>query len=1513
MIKNYYHVVRTTVLKSSVLMALTLLIGSAMAQLSGSYTIQPGGTASSTVYTSLVSFVSDLNSKGVSGPVTATYASSGSMTESITTNVLIGTISGASSTNTITIDGNGWKLTSTVANNMTGSTTANNAEVIRFTGTDYVTIKNLTIENSNTSTNGRIIRFEADPNNTSNSADYNVIEKCTLQFSARSSSSTSAGAYIVFGTSVSATISTVSYNLGRFNKIEANLMRTTNSNSPGPAFGICDNQSTSSYTTTATANEFKNNIIENFYYYGIYLRYTSGEVVEGNDISRANTTSNNGYSYLYGIYSFYGYSSTSGPAKIVNNKIHDLPSKGVSATAATNYIYGIYTSYMVGNASYRAVVASNIIENNKAYYYFYGTYHNRCNVFTAEKNSISYNECYLYYMYAMYSNYDTDTKILSNTIVGNNHSGYYFYGIYSYYDFGTIWNECSDNNISYNKCNGSSGYGLYGIYVASYTTTGDNWLIERNKIVENEMLGYTYSYFYGIYAYYYVAAEINSNLISYNRPNYVQMCIYFYTPSAGYSKNIYQNTIYQDNIKAGYSYRDLNGVYGGVYGGTTKINGNIIISLNSYSQSPMYIYGQATGLEIDHNSYWDSNCTDNYWYNPSGSGSNFGGWMSTGLPGKGEKFHRPEFVDLANGDYRSNSFETQNNVPEYSSVKDDIKKAKRNQIKRDRGAVENFMDLKVEASSASNLPAQICAGYTMNADLRIKNLFVDTAYDFEIAYSINGSKPVSTMVSQKILSGDTATVKFSTPIQFNTVGNTSLKVFLQLPDDNTSNDTLTFTTFVKPAPGGSVLDFSTKPTATLYQRGRSNDITIVNEKVIYNFSAPRAYSNGDYGTKWTASGYAVTENGRTLPSTSVSVASPLGTSDLELTFMTSDSTLEDTMVTIYLKVSDLTNGCDTVLNRRVLIYPSVKLAMSIPSKICDGTAILFENKSNIKSGGISFFWDFGTGVAADTSNAPEPVFQYPTSGSYKVTLTGYTYPYNFKFSKVYTVNVSAIPTVSITKNNACFGDLINLTATTTPSSGVNSTWDFGDGKTGVGTSVSHKYAKAGQYEVVLRSDLNGCVAEINQKVYQFETPIADFDLISGICDNDMFTFKNKSSISGGLIGSYWDFDDNGSVSTDENPKYQFTKSGKRKVSVIVTSEFGCDDTLMKEVEVRESPKVSFTHTPACSITPTEFVNTTNDVSGTVANYNWNMGDGTIKSSKDYTHTWSSLGPKTVTLTVKLNNGCENKITKELNVLTQPKAAFAAADVCAGDPVIFVNNTTWPDGKISYVWDFGDGTFSGSSDPSKNYNVKQTTTYNVTLVASIQGGCADSITQRVIINEAPRTCDFTVEPDYAFSFHGIKVNPLNISGAPGGQANVNYTWVFAGVGTEYSANTNAAVSKDMGSDGEYTITMRAVVAQTGCECSMTKKFVLNRAGMEELAKVGVTVYPNPTAGDIKVMVSETFGTGVVRVKSMSGAELKVMNLNGNLLEVNAGDLSNGVYLVEVSNGKQVVTKKITVQK
>ena len=90
----------------------------AEAALSGSYTINKGATATSTNYRSFAAFASDLNygtrtdggtanGPGVSGAVTATVTSgSGPYTEQVT----FYSISGVSSTNTVTIDGNGETL-----------------------------------------------------------------------------------------------------------------------------------------------------------------------------------------------------------------------------------------------------------------------------------------------------------------------------------------------------------------------------------------------------------------------------------------------------------------------------------------------------------------------------------------------------------------------------------------------------------------------------------------------------------------------------------------------------------------------------------------------------------------------------------------------------------------------------------------------------------------------------------------------------------------------------------------------------------------------------------------------------------------------------------------------------------------------------------------------------------------------------------------------------------------------------------------------------------------------------------------------------------------------------------------------------------------------------------------------------------------------------------------------------------------------------------------------------------
>jgi len=777
--------------------------------------------------------------------------------------------------------------------------------------------------------------------------------------------------------------------------------------------------------------------------------------------------------------------------------------------------------------------------------------------------------------------------------------------------------------------------------------------------------------------------------------------------------------------------------------------------------------------------------------------------------------------------------------------------------------------------------------------------------------SDRGAKVTQT-VSDRILPGNSLKVNFDDKLILNEPGKTNIMIFVDAADDDLSDDTIYLETEVLPAPGGGMYTASTKSTNAVYQLGKPNDVTILGSPVIYDVNAPTKFSNATYGTTsdWSAEVQAYTASGTAV--TGATLTAPSGSTDLEVQFVTNDATYEDSILTIVTRVIDHNNNCDTFIKRNVLIYPSITPLFAFPSQICEGEAVLFENKSKVLSGGMEFKWDFGTGVKADETDAPEPVFQFPGSKTYKVTLTAKTVPYGFAFDTTMDVTVNPIPAAAFAKTNACEGETLTFTNKTVPTTAAMK-WSFGDGTTATSKDATKKYNKAGQYEVTLEADLNGCVATVVQKVYQFDKPVAAFDKVNGNCDNDVFEFENKSTITAGLIGSYWDFDDNGSVSTDDNAMYDFSTSGDKQVKLVVTSEFGCKDSMIKTISIKESPKVSFTNGPLCSVKPTDFINTTGDVANAIANYRWDFGDGTTSGAKSPSHDWKgNLGPKKVSLKVTLDNGCEDIVIKDLVVLTQPTPEFTAGEACSGDEIAFVNNTTWAQGKISYRWDFGDGTTSTNSDPVKVYNVTQSYYPNVTLYAFIEGGCGDSITKTnyVLINEKPRTCDFVAEVDYSFGFFGVKVEPMNASGVVGGQNDADYIWVFEGAGTQKTSGTDAAAYNNLPADGEYRITMRATMQQSGCECSATKTIVMNRSAAEQLSKSGVAVYPNPNNGQFQVVTSETFGTDVqITMMDMNGRVVKTQN-HGS---VNASELSAGMYLVRVSNGTESVTTKIQINK
>lgn len=1480
--------------------------GFALAQLSGTYTLNNAAASGGTNFNNWTDFANVINLNGVSGSVTLNVQSS----LTVTSQVVLNNITGTSGTSRITINGN--------SNFISFAGTSTVPEVIRFNGADYVTISNLTIRNTGTVVNVMGVRF-------TNNSDFNAIRNCTIEFSALTSlGASSGGAYVAFSSSTSLInmSGALANGNGSFNIISGNTMRTTNLNSPGPFCGIFECQSFTNYTSTAYNNSFTGNIIQNFYAYGINSTYTNGTVISRNDVSRANVTSGLPASYTYPIYQFY-VNSANRSVRVDSNLVHDLPF--VNSLPATSHTgsWNIQLGLVAGTSAFPISIRGNNVYNITTalggnlgilcqQINFGNILDNRIDNLRGASISTSLTAGAIQGIYCVGGN---DIDVNRNTIIRLRNQRV-IYGIYMNSQTVTTERSIADNLIK--DCQSTETaftfYNTFGIFAS-----GGRWHVTRNTVDELIQTG-PYGSLYPLYSVV-SGSEHNwtGNVVTHSIGAYYTYA--FYSSCNSGTLNFRQNTINMPAATSPYGWSYYQYFHYGFGAGITNVEGNIFSTNSTYYWG--HYYGtNTTNVRYRNNHLWAPNSVwGPMFYSPlSGTVTSYSAWRASGFGGQqGDIYRNPRFTNNTLRDLRPQDFQTQNNVATQSPGVIDNLNRTRNRVMSDRGAKETFFDIQA-VSTDFTVPTTVCAGWSKSARILVRNLFTaDTAYNFNVAFSINGGPKTTTRVTKRLLNNDTANVLFTAPIQLNATGATRVAIFIDIPDDNAANDSFIFNTNVLPAPGGGVYTPSTTATTALYQRSKPNDVTQVNVPVYYTVNAPRIYSNATYwdgtgsntGKQWTASTYAVTRSGRLLSGSTTISKHATTTNDMEVKFQTSDVNLEDSVVTFFTKISDLGNGCDTLIRRDILVYPTISPDFSFPAKICDGELVLFTQKSKVKTGTMEFFWNFGTGNAADTSAATEPVFQFPAAGKYKVIMTAKTLPYGFSINDTSDVVVSPNPTVKFTKQNACEGQDLVFNNLTTPTTGVNSSWNFGDGKTlnSNNSVVKYKYAKAGVYTVTLTANLNGCIATATQRAFQLPTPKASFDLMSGNCSNNQFTFKNKSSIATGSFGSLWKLEP-GVVSTDDDASYTFSTSGEKNVVLSVVSEFGCKDTLLKKVTVLESPKTSFINSATCSRTPAAFTNTTPSVGGAggaVKAYTWDFGDGKTAITENPQHQFTTLGPKNVTFTVELMNGCKATFTKEVKVGVQAKAAFSVGDVCLGTPAKFINNTTWPQGKISYLWNFGDGTTSTATNPVHVYN--KAFSPNVTLYATIEGGCKDSLVINTFdIFEGPRTCDFNVKTDYAFGFHGIAVNPLNANtGVEGGQDKVDYTWIFETGGTVKTSGVNAQTQHNFPKDGTFNITMRARSQSAPfCECAVTKQVIMNRASVKGTDNITFNIYPNPNNGHFNLVMDKSFDNNViVEITGMSGKLVKQLHgqtING-ALSVDGRDLADGAYMVKVISGSK----------
>lgn len=1179
-----------------------------------------------------------------------------------------------------------------------------------------------------------------------------------------------------------------------------------------------------------------------------------------------------------------------------NITIENCNLKGASSSSVSGPMFGIFEC---GENDYYSYNSSYITNNTFKY------------------NKIS--NCYFNYIGSLYCD---GTHIIGNELFRD---VYWSNNTYAYiWPMSVIFMNASDREVrvegniirQIQGPNTSSlsvsnyPYSLWSLYVEDdgYTSTSYQRHFTKNKIYNSEAGGYNY----GFYKNYGLSGDmVTNNLVSNLKANYQSMGMVNQYQSGGLTAH---NTIYFSDPEAGSKpyFGDNFGLY--VYHWQTcseEMRGNLAYLDYSGSSSAHYaFYVDGTSnypAPISNHAYDGENPTDPFvmdgTYTTAADVNNMSSPASNNTAGK-IKFSNP-----GNYEFKINTFKFNNTVDWDETVEDDINGTIRNTAKTDIGAFETFIDMRTDSLRWTG-STTVCAGTKIKPVVRVTNLFTDTASDFKVSVKYGNQPEVSEMVSAKIAPNQSYVHTFATEYTLSNVGLHTLRAGVNIPDDNTVNDSQKRTIRVNPAPSGGSYAFSTKPTRAVYRLGKPFDVTVVGTPVIYNINPPRAFSNAQYGTAWDVTSTWATKvsDGTSLPAGDIVFTPASGTTLGEIKFTPSVTTDECYYVWVNSRIRDITNGCDTVIRRQVYIHGRVKPNFTYNNSICDKTSALFNNLSTVACGAIEYTWDFGTGVAADTTNATSPVFDFPGPGTYTVTMKARTLPWGFEEVLTGTITVNPVPVVKFSKTNACEGKSLTFTNQTSP---VNSTyvWNFGDNTSANTTNATKMYTSAGQYLVTLTAELAGCKSSTSQKVYQFSKPAANFALNTGSCQNEPFSFSNSSTISNGNFGSYWNMDDNGNISTADEPAYNFTTAGIHNVKLIVTSEFGCKDSIVKIITVRPAPQVAFTNTSTCSVTPTQFNNTTPTVTGTNAAYTWNFGDGGNSTIENPIHSWIGLGNKTVTFKVTLDNGCSNIISKTITVGVQPTADFAAANTCDGKPVVFENNTTWPQGNISYLWDFASmAPNSTASDPVVTPSVSggATRSYNVTLVATIAGGCSDTKVKSITILESPSTCDFEAYPDYANGFYGMKFLPKKANGQLGEDPGVTYTWKYDNEG-----NSNVAFH-NWQFDGTYTVTMRAK-GSNGCDCEKTKTVVMNRAGLNGKAVQTARIFPNPNNGNFTIALSQDyFGKSSVEIVSVAGQVVKTFSAQGSKFAISAADLAAGIYTVRVNNDNGLFVGKINVQ-
>lgn len=277
----------------------------------------------------------------------------------------------------------------------------------------------------------------------------------------------------------------------------------------------------------------------------------------------------------------------------------------------------------------------------------------------------------------------------------------------------------------------------------------------------------------------------------------------------------------------------------------------------------------------------------------------------------------------------------------------------------------------------------------------------------------------------------------------------------------------------------------------------------------------------------------------------------------------------------------------------------------------------------------------------------------------------------------------------------------------------------------------------GSYPVSVVVDDGACpiLATVSQAVNVRVTPGLNVNVGPDTNIACTSTINLTANVSGGTgVYSYqW-----GGNATGTGPNLNNVGIGTYYVDVTDTNSSACVGTDTIHVLGAPPPIPGFMYNAGCPGSPTAFTDTSSYPNGTIATWEWDMGnDGSVDYTiKNPSHTYSPGGPYPIKLKLTGTNGCKDSLIDTVMIPYIPVADFIIDSVCAGEQTCMIDSSKVTNSSITgWQWVFGDGSpVDTTQNPCHVYTTAGT--YNVTLIASSPEGCTNSISKTTVTFDIP---------------------------------------------------------------------------------------------------------------------------------------------------------------------------------